>query len=80
MRNGLKRYTVKRLQGAEVRGRMQLMQASFDGACPDIPLPNLGSGFSRIHVLTFSLFNSFNASHGLSNSQCKFWDIHTFCE
>ena len=26
------------------------MQASFDGAFPDIPLPNLGSGLSRIHV------------------------------
>ena len=54
---------------------MELMQASFDDAFPDIPLPNLGSGISRIHVVTFSLFNSFNAaSHDLSNSQCKFWD------
>ena len=29
---------------------MELMQASFDGVFPDIPLPNLGSGLSRIHV------------------------------
>jgi hypothetical protein len=50
------------------------MQASFDGALPDIPLPHFGSGLSRIHVVTFSLFNSFNAaSHDLSNSQCIFW-------
>ncbi len=26
------------------------MQASLDGAFPDIPLPNLGSGISRIHL------------------------------
>jgi hypothetical protein len=38
-------------------------------AFPDIPLPNLGSGLSRINVVTFSLFNSFNAaSHDLRNS------------
>jgi len=54
---------------------MKLIQASFDNAFPDIPLPNLGSGISRIHVVTFSLFNSFNAaSHNLRNSQCKFCD------
>jgi len=36
---------------------------------PDIPLPNLGSGLSRINVVTFSLFNSFNAaSRDLRNS------------
>jgi hypothetical protein len=29
---------------------MELMQASLDGAFPDIPLPNLGSGISRIHL------------------------------
>jgi hypothetical protein len=29
---------------------MELMQASFDDAFPDIPLHNLGSGISRIHV------------------------------
>jgi hypothetical protein len=29
---------------------MELMQASFDGGFPDIPLPNLGSGLFRIHV------------------------------
>jgi len=38
---GSKRYTVKRLQGTEVRGRMELMQASFDDAFPDIPLPKI---------------------------------------
>lgn len=32
------------------------------------------SGRSRIHVVTFSLFNSFNAaSYDLGNSQCKIW-------
>ena len=35
---------------AEVRGRIELMQASLDGAFPDIPLSNLGSGISRIHL------------------------------
>jgi hypothetical protein len=29
---------------------MELMQASFDGAFPDIPLPNLGSGLSWSHL------------------------------
>ena len=29
---------------------MKLIQASFDNAFPDIPLPNLGSGISRIHL------------------------------
>ena len=54
------------------------MQASFDGAFPDTPLPNLGSGLSRIHVLTFSLFNSFNMTpYYLRNSKCKFL-IQTF--
>ena len=49
------------------------MQVSFDGGFPVIPLPNLGSGLSRIHVVTFSLFNSFNAaSCYFRNSQCKF--------
>ena len=47
---GLKRYTVKRLQGAEVRSRTELSQPSFEGALYGIPLPNLGSGISRIHV------------------------------
>jgi hypothetical protein len=36
---------------------------------------NTGSGLPRIHVVTFSLFNSFNApSHDLGNFQCKFQD------
>jgi hypothetical protein len=49
------------------------MQASFDGVFPDTPLLNLGSGLSRIHVVTFSLFNSFNAaSYDLRSSECKF--------
>jgi hypothetical protein len=45
---------------------MELMQASFDDAFPGIPLPNLGSGISRIHIVTFSLFNSFDAAPMIS--------------
>jgi hypothetical protein len=53
---------------------MELMQASFEGTFPDFPLPNPASGLSRIHVVTFHFFNSFNtASYDLRNSQCKFW-------
>jgi hypothetical protein len=49
------------------------MQASFDGVFPDTPVFNLGSGLSRIHVVTFSLFNFVNAaSYYFRNSQCKF--------
>jgi hypothetical protein len=52
---------------------MELMKASFDGTFPDFSLPNPESGLSRIHVVTFPLFNSFNtASYVLRNSQCKF--------
>jgi hypothetical protein len=51
---------------------MELMKASFDGTFPDFPFPNPESGLSRIHVVTFHLFNSFNsASYVLRNSQCK---------
>ena len=53
----VKSVTLLRLQGAEVRGRIELMQASFDGTFPAFPLPNPESGLFRIHVVTFHLFN-----------------------
>jgi hypothetical protein len=56
------------------------MQVSFDGAFPDIPLPNLGSGLSRIHVVTFHLFNSFGSSLfsvGEVNQEVKIWNSRT---
>jgi hypothetical protein len=45
---------------------MELMQASFEGTFPDFPLPNPASGLSRIHVVTFHFFNSFNTASLIS--------------
>jgi hypothetical protein len=64
---------LKGYKGLKSEAELNSCRHLFYDAFPDIPSPNLGSGISLIHDVTFSLFNSFNAaSQDLSNSQCKF--------